>query len=139
MTINIRMNHKKHKLFAQAAVFTILVLTSASAVLMVLSCFVKEVPSAKLMIFLVSAVSLLTFYFTAQFVLISDALAQRFQSLHACVKGPSQLQSIKFVRAHCFKIDKAVNLFTQLSGGIEIANETFTYHFILLFPLNLVS
>lgn len=82
-------------------------------------------------------------FYLVQFSLASFAVRLRFKALNEKIKE----QFLTKLSSNCFKaldvkssdIFKLGNVFHKLCDAIEIINETFTFHFVLLFMVILVS
>jgi hypothetical protein len=76
------------------------------------------------------------YFFPIQFVLVTSTLTSRFQALSEHLDASSQ---VKFVISKQRRTMNIARLFDQLCDAIDIVNETFTFHFLLAFPVYMVS
>ena len=80
-------------------------------------------------------IGIYTVFYSSQFILAAAALEIRFKALNELID--STMYSAKMEAT--FNGAKIGKLFNNLCDGIEIVNDSFTFHFVLLFPLYLVS
>jgi hypothetical protein len=139
MTINIQVNHKKHKMFTPVVTFIVVLMVICSTTFLGTLSHKRGMANSEFLVFVACYHALLLLYFATQLVLINAALTSRFQALNSCIECSVEFHAIKFVRSKHLRSDKIVRLFDKLCDGIEIVNETCTFPFIALFPLFLVS
>ena len=81
------------------------------------------------------------FFYGSQFVFAAGAICIRFCAVNKLCDNLSAYQSQNKQHAMIVKVElkQIVKIYHKLCDGIEIVNKTFTFHFILLFPLILVT
>ena len=72
-------------------------------------------------------------------MLAAAALGSRFRALNNFIEASMYSAKLEADQPKTFNAAKIGIFFDKLCDGIEIVNESFTFHFVLLFSLYLVS
>jgi hypothetical protein len=135
-TMNIRTNHKKQKILVFSAIFIGL----AFICLIVSSFQVMSAEDQTVLSWLSKAVVSFTathmLFYLNQFILVSAVISSRFNELLTYIDNLMNFKGVANVHE---QMKRAESIFDKLCDGIEIINKSFTWPFVLLFPLLLVS
>lgn len=78
-------------------------------------------------------------FYIAQFVLACSAMQLRFKELNNNLNFSFSVTEIKIVASKNYDLFKVGKLFHDLCDGIEILNQTFTFHLIAILMNTMVS
>lgn len=141
LTFSIRVNYKKHRKVASIAIAIELFSAFIGIVFWIIICNIKQTENPQLFSIAICCIYIKICYYIIQFVLVSEALGSRFRALSGCFENSPHFDGVKCVqeRSNFENSKKYIRLFNKLCDCLEMCNETFTFHFVLQFPVFLVK
>lgn len=133
-------DHKSHRVVAIWTVVAFVITTFATTAVQQLSQLSDDDDSFNFFVILRSFCSnAMRQWFVVQFVLACVFVRTRFCALNEYIRRSTSMRNKKLFETKSLSTLKVGRVFHSLADSVEIINETFTFHFILILAIILVS
>lgn len=139
--MNLTIDHKTHKkyIFIAISIFIAFVFVLSSSYPLSQLILAPNKSLKFVMTFSFAYIHIFMNFYTFQFIVVNSAIWLRFKALNSKFKTKFPRQNVKIVAAKNFDLVQASNYFHNLCDGIEIINNTFTFHAVFIFMQLMVS